>query len=177
MNRVISQLISDATAPIGEMSARLFKKAALFFLAMGFLFFSVVFLTIALFVFLQAWLGSAIAALSVGGVFLAAALICLLVALRDKSPASPSVAAAATAPRRESPEKPPRQKLVFSENIDESVAPILDILQEAGLERERLALQAGTEIAKQLQPFSLVAFAIVAGFIFGRILKQRNPLA
>jgi hypothetical protein len=42
------------------------------------------------------------------------------------------------------------------------------------MERERLAVEAGAEIAKQLHPFSLVAFAIAAGFILGRILSRNN---
>ncbi|MGH6799940.1 MAG: hypothetical protein ACRECZ_00755, partial [Methylocella sp.] len=62
----------------------------------------------------------------------------------------------------------------FASNIDEAVAPILDILRDSGLDRERRALEAGTEIAKQLHPFSLAASAIVVGFILGRILTQRN---
>jgi hypothetical protein len=35
MNRLINRLVSEATAPIGEMSMRLFKMAMLFFLAMS----------------------------------------------------------------------------------------------------------------------------------------------
>jgi Putative Actinobacterial Holin-X, holin superfamily III len=174
MNRFVNQLISDATAPIGEMSARLFKKAVLFFLAMSFLFVSAIFLTIALFVFLGTLVGNTVAALSVGGLYLGAALVCLLVAAHERPKGAP--APMASAALMDEAKKPPRQRLEFAENIDETIAPILDILQEAGLERERLALQAGTEIAKQLNPFSLVAFAITAGFIIGRIFKQRNTL-
>jgi hypothetical protein len=74
----------------------------------------------------------------------------------------------------ETPGDSPPQNLAFANNIDEVVAPVFDILRDAGFERERLALAAGTEIAKQLHPFSLVAFAIVAGFVLGRILKQRG---
>jgi hypothetical protein len=66
------------------------------------------------------------------------------------------------------------QKLAFASNNDEAVAPILDFLREAGLERERLALEAGMEIAKRLHPFALVAVAIGVGLILGRILKQRR---
>jgi hypothetical protein len=47
-------------------------------------------------------------------------------------------------------------------------------LREAGFERERLALEAGMEIAKRLHPFALVALAIAAGFILSRTLKQRR---
>jgi hypothetical protein len=43
------------------------------------------------------------------------------------------------------------------------------------MERERLALEAGAEVAKQLHPFSLVAVAMLAGIILGRILKRGNP--
>ena len=71
---------------------------------------------------------------------------------------------------------PSTQKLAFANYNDEAVAPILDFLREAGFERERLALEAGMEVAKRLHPFSLAALAIAAGFILGRILKQRTSL-
>ncbi|MGH6836660.1 MAG: hypothetical protein ACREC9_14235 [Methylocella sp.] len=58
-----------------------------------------------------------------------------------------------------------------------AVAPVLDILRDAGLVRERLALAAGAEIAKQLHPFSLAALAIAAGSILGQTLKQSNIMA
>jgi uncharacterized membrane protein YqgA involved in biofilm formation len=69
----------------------------------------------------------------------------------------------------------PSQKALFANNIDETIALILDILHESGMERERLALAAGAEIAKQMRPFSLVVLALVAGFVIGRILKRGNP--
>jgi len=47
-------------------------------------------------------------------------------------------------------------------------------LREAGLERERLALEAGMEIAKRLHPYWLVALALASGVVFGWILKQRR---
>ncbi len=75
----------------------------------------------------------------------------------------------------EAKESLPSQKAEFANNIDETVAPFLGILKEAGMERERLALEAGTEVAKQLHPFSLVAVAMLAGIILGRILKRGNP--
>jgi hypothetical protein len=73
----------------------------------------------------------------------------------------------------ETRETPPRPKLEFPSNIDEAVAPVLDILRDAGLGRARLALAPGTEIAQQY-PFSPAALAILAGFILGRILTQRT---
>jgi hypothetical protein len=53
MNRLINRLVSEATAPIGEMSMRLFKMAMLFFLAMSCLIASAIFLTIGFFEFLE----------------------------------------------------------------------------------------------------------------------------
>jgi hypothetical protein len=169
MNRLINRLLNEATVPIGEMSTRLFKKAMLFFLVMSCLFGSAIFLTIALFVFLQPLAGNAGAALSLGGLYLVAALICILV-MRER----PGRARQATAARTEDKEILPSQRAEFASHIDATVAPILDILQESGMERERLAIAASAEIAKQLHPFSLVAFAMVAGFILGHILRQGN---
>jgi hypothetical protein len=44
MNALLNRLITDATAPIGKISARLFKQAALFFVAMSCLFVSSIFM-------------------------------------------------------------------------------------------------------------------------------------
>ena len=66
------------------------------------------------------------------------------------------------------------QRLAFASNNDEAVAPILDFLREAGLERERLTLETGMKIAKRLHPFSVVALALASGVVFGWILKQRR---
>jgi hypothetical protein len=170
MNALINRLISDAAAPIG---ARLFKRAVLFFVAMGCLFVGSIFLTIALFVFVQPFVGTAIAAFGAGSLYLGVAGICIVIASRDGAEQA-TLAAATSGPTTEPKRNSSTQKLAFASNIDEAVAPVLEILRDAGLDRERLALAAGTEIAKQLHPFSLAALAVVAGFIVGRILKQPN---
>jgi hypothetical protein len=173
MNALISRLISDAAAPVEQMSARLFKKAVLSLVAIGCLFVCSIFLTIALFIFVQPLAGTLIAALGTGSLYLGVAGICFFVASRDRgNHATP--AAAAPDPMTEMKGNSSTQKLAFASNNDEAVAPILDFLREAGLERERLALEAGMEIAKRLHPFSLVALAVAAGFVLGRILKQPN---
>jgi hypothetical protein len=68
MKALINRLITDATAPIEEMSPRRFGKAALFFVAMSYLFVSSIFLTIALFIFVQSLVGTAITALATGSI-------------------------------------------------------------------------------------------------------------
>jgi hypothetical protein len=175
MNALISRLISDATAPVEQMSARLFKKAVLFLVAIGCLFVCSIFLTIALFIFVQPLVGTAIAALGTGSLYLGVAGICIAVASRDKAEQA-APAAAECDPMTGTKGNASTQKLAFGSNNDEAVAPILDFLRDAGLERERLALEAGMEIAKRLHPFSLAALAIAAGCILGRILKQRTSL-
>ena len=173
MNALISRLISDAAAPVEQMSARLFKKAVLSLVAIGCLFVCSIFLTIALFIFVQPLAGTLIAALGTGSLYLAVAGICFVVASRDRGDQA-TPAAAVSDPMTGMKGNSSTQKLAFASNNDEAVAPILDFLREAGLERERLALEAGMEIAKRLHPFSLVALAVAAGFVLGRILKQPN---
>jgi len=180
MNRIINRLVSDATAPIGEMSARLFKKAVLFFLllflGLSCVCVSAIFLTLALFVFLQPLEGNVEAALCIAGLYLVAAGVCVFFATRAMTGKRRQVAASLMVEKEIMPSENAdyAQKAEFANTIDETVAPFLGMLREAGLERERLALEAGAEIAKQLHPFSLVAFATVAGFIFGRILMRGN---
>ena len=74
MNALISRLISDAAAPVEQMSARLFKKAVLSLVAIGCLFVCSIFLTIALFIFVQPLAGTLIAALGTGSLYLASSL-------------------------------------------------------------------------------------------------------
>jgi hypothetical protein len=173
MNALIGRLISDATAPVEQMSARLFKKAVLFLVAIGCLFVCSIFLAIALFIFVQPMAGTAIAALGTGSLYLGVAGICVLVASRERAEQA-APAAAESGPMTGPKGNSSTQKLAFVSNNDEAVAPLLDFLREAGFERERLALEAGMEIAKRLHPFSLVALAIAAGFILSGTLKQRR---
>ena len=173
MNALISRLIGDAAAPVEQMSARLFKKAVLSLVAIGCLFVCSIFLTIALFIFVQPLAGTLIAALGTGSLYLGVAGICFVVASRDRADQA-TPAAAVSDPMTEMKGNSSTQKLAFASNNDEAVAPILDFLREAGLERERLALEAGMEIAKRLHPFALVALALAAGCILSQSLTQRR---
>jgi len=174
MTALITRLARDAAAPIGQMGERLLKMATLLFLAMCCLFFASVFLTIALYTFVQTFEGTAIAALGVGALYLGVGLICIILAVRSST--APDRAASVTAATPvETDEKRPEPSPEFATNIDGAIAPILDILRDAGFERERLAVEAGATIAKQLNPFSVVAFATVAGFMLGRVLGRRDP--
>ncbi len=168
MIAVIKRFAREAAAPVEQMGERLLKKSALLALSVTCLFFASVFLTIALYTFVQTLEGSVIAALGVGALYLGAGLICLIPALRSSAPAR-------RAPQIAVDERPAEQPSAeFATNIDGAVAPILDLLREGGYDRERLAVEAGAAIAKQLKPFSAVAIAIVSGFILGRALGGRG---
>ncbi|MGH6843079.1 MAG: hypothetical protein ACREDV_13525 [Methylocella sp.] len=158
------------------MSTRLFKKAALIFVATSCVFAGAIFLTIALFVIVQPLAGTAIAAAGTGGLYLGVAIICIVVMSRDSRDQA-AQAEVASGPIPETKGNPTSQKRALANNIDESVAPILDILGDSGLDRERRALKAGASFAKQLHPFSLVVLAIVAGLILSRVLQQRWRLS
>ncbi len=172
MNALIKLLIMDATARIEKMHVRFLKFAALYFIAVSLLFVGATFLAIGLFAFVQSFAGTVIAALVTAGLYLGTAGICIFVASRERPSQAPT--AAESGPMTQGKATSPPQRLGFAQNIDEAVAPILDVLRESGLDRERIALAAGTEIAKQLHPFSVVAFAIVAGFFLSGVLKQNN---
>ena len=51
------------------------------------------------------------------------------------------------------------------------------LLRDAGLEKEIPTIEAGVQIAKQLNPLWLVAFGASAGVIVGRALRSgKTPL-
>ncbi len=168
MNALIKRLARDAAAPVEQMAERLLKKAALFALAISCLFFASVFLTIALYTFVQTLEGSVIAALGVGLLYLGVGLTGVIIAMRSSARAGGGATDAPTESRADGPSP------AFAMNIEGAIAPILDVLRAGGFERERLAVEAGAAIAKQLNPYSVVAFAIVSGFILGRLLGRRD---
>ena len=178
MSSLVNGLARDAAEPFERLGARFLRQGALFIFSLACLLVSLVFLTIALNDFLQARAGTEIAALSIGGAYLSLAFISLAVvgvAMRDtpdsgqETPIAPRVKVAGeeTAPMQSNA---PSE---FARQIDDVVAPILGVLRDAGLERERAALLAGAAIAKELKPLTGVAVAIVTGFILGRKLHAR----
>jgi hypothetical protein len=120
MSRFINRPVSEATVPIEDLSMRLFKMAMLFFLAVSCLFAGAIFLTIACFEFLEPLEGYAGAAFGVGGLYLVAALVCVLVIARDKPRRARQAIAAVMADK----EIQLSQKGPLASNIDRTVAPI-----------------------------------------------------
>jgi hypothetical protein len=138
---------------------------------------SLVFFTAALNDYLRAVAGPEIAALSVGGVYLAFALILFLTAGTGRGRAQaqesgtpvvlPVMAAAEKTVAVQS-----KESSELSRQIDGIIAPIHDALRDAGLGRERATLVAGAAIAKEFTPLAGVAFAFVTGIMLGRNLGR-----
>ncbi len=184
MNPLIRRLAHEAAAPLEEMLGRLIRTAALVAMAAGCAIAASAFFTVDLFLFLQNLWGSLIAASSVAGLYLFFALIFLWLALRkpakapllDAAPAAPiaTPVMAASVGAEAAPKAPRNPELAA--NIDAAVTPVLKVLRDAGLDKEVLAIEAGAEVAKQLNPFSLVAFALGAGLFLGRTLHAKRTL-
>jgi hypothetical protein len=174
MNAFISRLLREATAPIVESSTRLVQKAVLVLFGVICLFVSWIFITVALYAFLEPLIGHADAALSLAGLYLIAALLFLFSAKRQTPRRARRPPAAESTKLMQDIAESNQEDSDFANNIDKSVAPFLDILQEAGMERERLALKAGAEAARQLTPFSLVTLAMVVGIYIGRMIGNVN---
>lgn len=189
MNPLIKRLAHEAAAPLEEMLARLIRTAALIAMAAGCAMAALVFLTVDLFLYLQGQWGSVAAVSSVAALYLVGAIVFLLLALRRPSSGSsgnapsetvvgaPPLMAAASVGAQAAQAAPSSPRNVeLAANIDAALAPVLGVLREAGLEKEVLAIEAGTEVAKQLHPFSLIAFAIGAGVLLGRMLGTKRTL-
>jgi hypothetical protein len=200
MNSLIKRLAFDAAEPIERLSAQFLKKGALCLSGLACLAVSLAFFTVALNDYVRSIAGSEIAALSIGAAYLSFALILFTVAtsafqqLPDtnsamsasfKSGAEEPINSGTKEPIKSGAEKmtlsrsvemssPSIESAEFSKQIDGIVAPIDDVLRSSGLERERATLLAGAAIAKELKPLTSVVFALVAGFIVGRIMRARQ---
>jgi hypothetical protein len=178
MTSLIKQLAHDATEPFERLGVQLLRRGAPLVVAVSCLGVSLVFLTAALNNFLQELMGPQLATLSVGGIYLCAAAIAFICSAtgRQKSslPEQDSPRPFPIRPEVAQPPSPPQGVSAFSQQIEGIVAPMLGVLHDAGLERERAALLAGAAIAKELKPVACVAFAVITGFVVGRRLHKRQ---
>jgi hypothetical protein len=177
MTSPIKRLARDAAQPFEQMGAQLLRRGALLILAVTCFAVSLAFFTIALYGFLLGIVEPEIAAVIVGGVYLCTAILFAVFArtATQKAPdpggrsrgALPAVASAG--------EKSPWQSQAskgFSRQVDRIIAPVFNVLREAGLERERAMLVAASSVVKEITPLAAVALAIVAGFALGRRLQR-----
>ena len=162
MKAFLERLIREATAPIKRAIARIIQSAVLLTIAGICLIIMWGFLTAALFIFLEDRYGGTIAALVLAGLYLLFAIICfgvLKIVQRSAAKAEQRQATFATATSD-----------VVSEEVQRAAEPWMEILETAGLYRERAALLMSGEALHKMKPMQLVGMAVLGGFVFGRVI-------
>jgi hypothetical protein len=162
MKQFLQRIIQEATAPIKRAIGRAIQSAALLTIATICLIIMWGFLTAALFIFLEDRYGGTIAALAVAGFYLLLAIICFVVLKilrRSAAKAEQIQPTLATATSD-----------VVSEEVQRAAEPWMQILETAGLYRERAALIVSGEALHKLKPMQLVGMAVLGGFVFGRVI-------
>ena len=171
---LIARLVGGALDPlidqVSTASARLLRKLALFLVAGLCLAVVLIALTIAFDLWVASKLGAIAGALAVAGVYLAIAVVAIVLALRKEKPRVAANAAAKAEKAEES------QAAGRGEAVDAFAAPLMAMLAGLGLRREQLAVLAGSSLAKQLGPLPLVGLALVGGFLIGRMWKSWRAL-
>ncbi|WP_020173993.1 phage holin family protein [Methyloferula stellata] len=167
--------------PLQRKGARLLMKAALFLVALIALLVAAIFLTAAFFIWIDQLAGPLIAALAVAGLYLVIAVGALLFAIyggnekpRDVSKEAKTDGVKSQRQENASPENA-RDEEDRAAVIAEAIVPYVEILRALGWKREEMALLAGAELAKTLPPLTLVGFAIVCGFLIGRMANLKLP--
>ena len=169
MKAFFERLIREATAPIKRAIARIVQSAILLTIAGICLIIMWGFLTAALFIFLEDRFGGTIAALAVAGVYLLFAMICVVVLkIMQRSAAKAE---------RQQPTFATATSDVVSEEVQRAAEPWMEILETAGLYRERAALLVSGDALRKMKPMQLVGMAVLGGFVFGRVItggRQRD---
>jgi hypothetical protein len=162
MKAFFERLIREATAPIKRAIARIIQSAVLLTIAGICLIIMWGFLTAALFIFLEDRFGGTIAALVVAGVYLLFAIICVAVLKIMHRSAAKAEERQATFAAATSD--------VVSEEMQRAAEPWMEILETAGLYRERAALLVSGDALRKMKPMQLVGMAVLGGFVFGRVI-------
>jgi Putative Actinobacterial Holin-X, holin superfamily III len=162
MKQFFERLIREATAPIRRAIARIVQSAALLTIAGICLIIMWGFLTAALFIFLEDRFGGTVAALAVAGVYLLFAITCFVVLkILQRSAAKAE---------RQQPTLADATGEVVSDEVQRAAEPWMEILETAGLYRERAALIVSGDALRKMKPMQLVGMAVLGGFVFGRVI-------
>ncbi len=182
---LIEGIAEDATAPIAQIGGRLIVTAALSALAIVSAAAAAVFLTSALYTTVERVFGGLEAMLAVGGLYLVVAAG-FAVAVFLRSPARSSTAMqtsmeegarmAAIAPletARSDAAASGGRESELGRSLERLALPVLDLLREQGMERERVALAAAVMAAKEMRPWMLVGLSMVVGVAVGSFARTR----
>jgi hypothetical protein len=162
MKAFLERLIREAVAPIKRAIARAVQSAALLTIAGICLIIMWGFLTAALFIFIEDRCGGTIAALAVAGFYLLLAIICFVVLKMLQRSAAKA--------ERQQPTLADATGEVVSEEVQRAAEPWMEILETAGLYRERAALIVSGDALRKMKPMQLVGMAVLGGFVFGRVI-------
>jgi hypothetical protein len=188
-------IAEDAVAPIGQVGGALLVKAALLLLALVGVGVGAAFLTSALFIVVVEWLGRIEALLVVGGLYLAVAITFATFVFSQDQVGAPAAKRSAT-PKSEAAGKADGAASVArtaslalatagagestearesgtGPALDRLATPMMELLHEQGMERERLALAAGLTVAKELRPWMLVGLMVALGVVMGHFARHQ----
>ncbi len=168
----LTRQLREIIASVEAMGRRIATSTVLLVVALIFLLASFAFVSVALYLWVAEVTRPALAALSVAGLHIAVAGVCLIAFWLKGRGAKPSK-------KTVQPNSIPEDSLAasraeLSESIDQTVAPLIAILHEADMKPEEAALRLGVTLAKQVGPMALVALALAAGFMFARRLTPPN---
>ena len=178
--RLIGGMITPLIDKVSASSARLLRKLALFVVAGLALVVVGIALTMAFELWVASRAGHIAGALAVAGLYFTIAIIAVALALWGGKSKTQSAEARDSRPGTTKPgagrSEGAADRSGLDSQVDAFAAPLLNILAGLGLRREQLAVLAGTSLAKQIGPVPLVALAIVAGFLIGRMAKGWKSL-
>lgn len=177
-SRQARNISTSAMAPVEAAGKNLLGLLSIGGIAVLCLIAMIAFLSVALDQWLAQLFNPVIGALGTAGFYLGIVLICLLIlwarGRKKRSPKASVQKKAATAPLDEAETAAKARAAALSANLEETLAPFLSILQQAGLKREAVAVRLATEASKDLGPLALVGLAVAAGFLCERQLNQMS---
>lgn len=192
LKSLIEGLAEDAIEPIGQMGGELLVEAFLLLIVLASAIVGTTLLTFAAYAVLVAWSDELTALLVLGGIFLAVATIvgALAFSRRYVSRAAAPAAGSDHAPREA--RLPPIAGAGLAQSAmsgaaagdardrgpeqvrDQLVSPMLDLLGERGMERERLAVAAGMTLAEGMRPLASVGVMLALGVAIGHLLRHHR---
>jgi hypothetical protein len=192
LSRQANKISRSALAPVEAAGGRFLGLLGIGGVALLCLIATIIFLSVALDLWLSRLFDPIIGALGTAGFYFAVLLVCLLILWargrkKKKTVAVKKVQASLNkaaldqasldqASLDEAEAAARAQAAGLSANLEKTIAPFLAILQQSGMKREAVAVQLATEVSKEFGPFALVALAVAAGFLSERSLtKTKSP--
>ena len=171
---IAASFLRDATAPLGAALSRGLVALALVVAAIGMIGAAVVFLQIALFMWLRMSMPPLQAVLILAGSWVGGAIVVLLIAW--------VIARRGKTPRQIAPDVPLQETLrpaaAMSEplvNLANIIEPVAKSLNDLGLQSESAALLAGAQLVRSLKTVQVMGLALIAGYVASQYIVTKKP--